>query len=397
MTVAVPGKPTAAVYPHSESVQGSEQHQDHGQARDSHKEHGSHERGNAPGLPGVPVFSPGYAAACRPAPRARSCCDDCAAGARVKAVSGLLGRLPLLAAVCLVLVCLAAGCAVTGSGGGHVVEPSRATAGHSKHVPSRPRPSRGQAEQLSVPAIGGDPAQLAGQLTTAESTLAGAAAAPMARQALIVQMACLRVAAHPGWAGMVIAQVAPAQRAAAATDIAATADLVMLTAPRTTLPPWRIVAPKSMAALRADYQAAQAATGVGWFYLAAINFVETDFGRVAGRSTAGAQGPMQFLPATWAIYGHGSIHRPKDAILAAAHLLADHGAAGNIAAAVYAYNPSWRYVDAVLRYARRLRHDPQALAGYYHRRVICRLASGWVLLPAGYGSNPGAQPITLHL
>jgi membrane-bound lytic murein transglycosylase B len=136
---------------------------------------------------------------------------------------------------------------------------------------------------------------------------------------------------------------------------------------------------------------------VGWFYLAAINFIETDFGRVAGPSTAGAQGPMQFLPATWAIYGHGNIHRPKDAILAAAYLLAAHGATQNIAAAVYAYNPSWRYVDAVLRYARRLRHDPHALAGYYHRQVICRLASGWVLLPAGYGINPAAQPISLHL
>jgi membrane-bound lytic murein transglycosylase B len=250
-----------------------------------------------------------------------------------------------------------------------------------------------------VPAVGGDPAQLAGQLTRAERVLGAGTAAPaaMARQALIVQLACLRVAAHPGWAGAVITQVARAQRAAVATDIAATADLVALTPPRTRLPPWRIVPAKNLAALRADYQSAQAATGVGWSYLAAINFVETDFGRVAGPSTAGAQGPMQFLPATWAIYGHGSIHRPKDAILAAAHLLADHGAAQNIAAAVHAYNPSWRYVDAVLRYARRLRHDPHALTGYYHRQVICRLARGWVLLPAGYGIDPAAQPITLHL
>jgi membrane-bound lytic murein transglycosylase B len=123
--------------------------------------------------------------------------------------------------------------------------------------------------------------------------------------------------------------------------------------------------------------------------------VETDFGRVAGRSTAGAQGPMQFLPATWAIYGRGSIHRPKDAILAAGHLLAAQGAARNIAAALHAYNPSSRYVDAVLRYARRLRHEPGALAGHYHRQVICHLTSGWVLLPAGYGINPSAQPIAL--
>jgi len=303
----------------------------------------------------------------------------------------------LLAAVCVVLVGPVAGCGVAGLGG-PAEQPSRAGAGHRTHAPSRPRPSAGTAAPFSVPAVGGDPAQLAGQLTTAERALAAAAApAGLGRQALIVQLACLRAAAHPGWAGPVLAKVAPAQRAAAAADLAATADLVALTPPRTRLPPWRIVAAQSLAALRADYRAAQAATGVAWFYLAAINFVETDFGRVAGPSTAGAQGPMQFLPATWAIYGHGSIHRPKDAILAAAHLLAGHGAAGNIAAAVHAYNPSWRYVDAVLRYARRLRHDPYALAGYYHRQVICRLASGWVLLPAGYGINPAAQPISLHL
>jgi membrane-bound lytic murein transglycosylase B len=253
------------------------------------------------------------------------------------------------------------------------------------------------AAPFSVPAVGADPAQLAGQLAAAERVLGAGAAAPadMARQALIVQLACLRVAAHPRWAEAVIARVAPAQRAAVATDIAATADLVALTPPRTRLPPWRIVPAGHLAALRADYQAAQAATGVRWFYLAAINFVETDFGRVDGRSTAGAQGPMQFLPATWAIYGHGSIHRPKDAILAAAHLLAASGAARDVGAALHAYNPSWRYVDAVLRYAHRLRRDPHALTGYYNRPVICRLASGWVLLPVGYGTDPSVRPIAL--
>src|SRR5215469_5818109 len=158
-----------------------------------------------------------------------------------------------------------------------------------------------------------------------------------------------------------------------------------------------IVPALSLAALRADYRTAQAATGVGWSYLAAINFVETDFGRIAGPSSAGAQGPMQFLPATWAIYGHGDIHRPRAAIMAAARFLRARGASRAIGPALYAYNPSWRYVDAVLRYARRLRAGPQAFLGYYRRSVIYRLASGWVLLPSGYGSNPAVRAIPVHL
>jgi hypothetical protein len=309
-----------------------------------------------------------------------------------------LRRLPLLAAVCALASCPVTGCATAG-GGGHA-GPSPVIAGPATHQPSRPHPSPGATAPASVvPVIGAGPARLAGQLTAAETVLGDGDAPPaaMARQALIVQLACLRVAAHPGWASVVTGKVAPTRRAAAAADIAATADLVALTRPRPRLPPWRIVAAENPATLLADYRATQAATGVGWSYLAAINFVETDFGRVAGPSSAGAQGPMQFMPATWAIYGHGSIQRPRNAILAAGRFLAGHGAARSIGSALYAYNPSWRYVDAVLRYARRLRADPQALTGYYRRQVVYRLAGGWVLLPAGYGIDPAVRAIPLRV
>jgi len=325
-----------------------------------------------------------------------------------------LRRLPLLAAVCALASCPVTGCAAAG-GGGHAAGPSPVMAGPTTHQPSQPPPSPGgtvpastvlpstvpadTASASAVPVIGGGTARLAGQLTTAETVLGQGDAPPaaMARQALIVQLACLRVAAHPGWASVVTGKVASARRAAAAADIAATADLVALTQPRRRLPPWRIVAAENPATLLADYRAAQAATGVGWSYLAAINFVETDFGRVAGPSSAGAQGPMQFMAATWAIYGHGNIHRPRNAILAAGRLLAGNGAARSIRSALYAYNPSWRYVDAVLRHARRLRADPHALMGYYRRQVVYRLASGWVLLPAGYGMDPTVRPIPVRL
>jgi hypothetical protein len=312
-----------------------------------------------------------------------------------------LRRLGVLAAGCSVAVCSVAACAAAG---GQAPRPGRTVAAAATPASPRTRASRAGAAGpgvpvRAVPSLGRDPARLAGQLTLAESALDSARGSPaaLARQALIVQLACLRIAAHPGWAGRVLAQVAPAQRAAAAADVAATADLVALTSPHARIPRWRIVPAQTLAALRADYRAAQAATGVGWSYLAAINFVETDFGRIAGLSSAGAQGPMQFLPATWAAYGHGDVHRARNAILAAARFLADHGAPGTIASALYAYNPSSRYVDAVLRYARRIRADPRALPGYYRRQVIVRLARGWVLLPPGYGINPAARAVPLRI
>jgi membrane-bound lytic murein transglycosylase B len=132
------------------------------------------------------------------------------------------------------------------------------------------------------------------------------------------------------------------------------------------------------------FKGAQSHLHVGWEYLAAIEFIETKFGRVHGLSPAGAQGPMQFLPATWAEYGTGNIDNPRDAILAAARFLLANGAPGDIAGALYHYNPSSDYVHAVESYAGRMRADHRAYYGYYYWQVVYAYARGTVILPVGY-------------
>jgi membrane-bound lytic murein transglycosylase B len=130
---------------------------------------------------------------------------------------------------------------------------------------------------------------------------------------------------------------------------------------------------------------------VPWQYLAAIHLVETRMGRIRGTSSAGARGPMQFLPATWRRYGGGGdIHATGDAVLAAARLLRAHGAPADMARALYAYNPSRRYVRAVTAYAEQMRADPRAFLGYYQWQVYygdTLLPEGYPLLPSGAGSQ----------
>jgi Transglycosylase SLT domain len=93
--------------------------------------------------------------------------------------------------------------------------------------------------------------------------------------------------------------------------------------------------------------------------LAAINFVETDFGTNVATSSAGAEGWMAFLPSTfaeWGVDGNGNgvkdIFNAADAIYSAANYLHDSGAPGDWQAAVFAYNHADWYVEKVLRYAR---------------------------------------------
>lgn len=204
------------------------------------------------------------------------------------------------------------------------------------------------------------------------------------------QLAVRAVSAHPAWDDRVLRRLAPRLRADLRDNLAArralrsmhptsAADLA------TVLPAWRIVAPPPADRLRRWYREAERRYGVDWEVLAAVHLVETVVGRIRGTSSAGAQGPMQFLPTTWDIYGEGGdIHDPHDAILAAGRLLAANGFATDPAEALRHYNDSAAYVEGVLRHAAVMRRRPSALLGYRGWQVHYLTARGSVWLREGY-------------
>ena len=166
---------------------------------------------------------------------------------------------------------------------------------------------------------------------------------------------------------------------AAADDVAARVDLRTLVAsgpvPRSTP---RVGPAPPAAQLLAWYRQAQRRFHVRWQLLAAVNFVEAAFGKVRNTSTAGAQGPMQFEPATWRAYGlGGDIHDPHNAILGAANYLAANHGVNRERDALYHYNPSHLYVDAVMRYANRVARNSHAFFRYYSWQVYFRTSTGY--------------------
>ena len=175
------------------------------------------------------------------------------------------------------------------------------------------------------------------------------------------------------------------RRRLVSNELNAALKLRALTKSQPNLPQWNVVAPVSVVQLRAAYKVAQQETGIEWEYLAAVNFVETKMGRIRGTSTAGAKGPMQFLPSTWKIYGKGgNIENTNDSIAAAARFLKAKGGPGNMSKALFRYNNSNNYVQAVTLYAENLKSDPALLLDYHAWKVIYRWAAGDVYLQEGY-------------
>ena len=110
--------------------------------------------------------------------------------------------------------------------------------------------------------------------------------------------------------------------------------------------------------LRSLWQSAGGEYGIPWQVLAAINKIESNFGRNMGPSSAGAIGWMQFMPSTWMRWGVdadgdgiANPWDPEDAIYAGARYLAAAGGQRDLSRAVFAYNHAQWYVDEVLNLA----------------------------------------------
>lgn len=249
---------------------------------------------------------------------------------------------------------------------------------------------------------------LAAELSAVETGIrvAGVSDGELAALGRRQQLAYRAVNQHPEWWSQLAALVDPvaatplafhlaARQAQIDHDTAASAPDTSApgtsgpptTMPAPTLPAWTIVEPLPIDVLRGYYAEAEAATGVPWQYLAAINFQETRMGRVVGVSSAGAVGPMQFLPSTWTVCCTGDPTVARDAIMGAAQYLAQLGAPGDMQAALYGYNPNSAYVGAVTAYAQNMIADDRAYGGYHGWEVFYSTPMGAVRLPVGYSAT----------
>jgi len=159
------------------------------------------------------------------------------------------------------------------------------------------------------------------------------------------------------------------------------------------------------------FQAAGAAYGIPWQVLAAINEVETDYGRDLSVSSAGAEGWMQFLPSSWATYGvdaNGDGYRdpynPADAIFAAARYLHAAGGDSNIRGAIFSYNHSQAYVSSVMLRAELMGGTPSELLGAitgltearFPVHAAARFADGFPTVSAGKGKSKTLVGTTIY-
>ncbi|XJF15753.1 lytic transglycosylase domain-containing protein [Mycobacterium sp. AMU20-3851] len=302
-------------------------------------------------------------------------------------------------AAAFVLLAVLSGCSQAPKPAATSSTPPVTTAPETPTAASTPPPPTEPVR--AQPVLADDPVRLAEDLVTDEQTLRNPSSPPqVVETAARRQQAAYRaIGRHPEWDALIRPRIPPALSEVYDLNIDARRhlDALLVGEAKDTLPAWRIEVPRPAEELLGYYREAEAASGVGWNYLAAVNLIETRLGSITGTSTAGAQGPMQFLPSTFAAYGDGGdIHAPRDSIMAAGRYLAANGFRSDPDHALFRYNNSDHYVQAVNDYADILALDPAAFAGYHEWEVYYRTTAGDVLLPIGYAETTPI-PVTEYL
>jgi hypothetical protein len=282
-------------------------------------------------------------------------------------------------------------------GGASAPQPESATTEVAPTTTEAPAPI--DIHDLRPPPPAADPAALAAMIVEGEAVIADpdAAEADLAAAGLALQTAYRQLGDRADWDDAVRATLPGELHAKADRHAAARREfLAMHSRFSDTLPAWQIVAPEPIDELMGHYLAAQEEFGVRWEHLASINLVETGMGRIRGYSSAGARGPMQFMPATWAAYGEGDIDSPVDSIRAAARYLSTSGYHHDLDGALFAYNRDNRYVRGIKHYADLMIEDPRAFVALYHWGIVYRSEHGDVYLPVGF-AEPERIPVLDYL
>lgn len=319
---------------------------------------------------------------------------------------GALAALALTAAACgegtrpeLTEVTLAPTGPVTTSPSTSTV-PATTTSAAAETDPAQPAAPDGRV----YPAVPADPAAAAARLYEVEDLIHSVDATAIgdrtwADLAHEQQMLYRVIGRNPEWIRTTIAEAPEAHAAVIERHLAARqaiGDIGHGGEPPVDVPAWEIIEPLAADELRTLYEAAEAATGIPWSFLAAINLIETGFGRIDGLSTAGAQGPMQFLPTTWEEVSDGDIDDPRDAIPAAARYLVRRGGPDDMARALWGYNNSDAYVAAVTHYADLFRDDPRSFLATHSWEIHYAAAIGDLWFPVGY-RREAPQPTVDYL
>ncbi|MFC4899954.1 transglycosylase SLT domain-containing protein [Streptosporangium amethystogenes subsp. fukuiense] len=298
---------------------------------------------------------------------------------------------PVAAALVGLAVALS-GCAGS-SGAASSVAPRRTAPSETVPSEAAPEPSATPRPALPDPkaAIPKDPAKLARSLTGTVAELRratddwirdgdpgkGLPPEPVVLLALQQQRLYRHLARNPEVASRTYAKLSKSLAAQAKDNVTAIRNLLSLVHPISGSAKFRVQPAKPADVLLGHFKYAERRFGVDWEILAAVMFVETKFGRVRSPSHTGAKGPMQFMPGTWAAYGMGGdIQDTRDALLAAANYLRASGAPRDYRRALYAYNHSWAYVDAVQLHARQIKRDIRNYYAYYNWQVYVVTTNG---------------------